>query len=283
MPTISKPEPRPGALDAPAVRRPVDELDLGRPIRFGSSGVEKRLAAFDRIARLGGNRLLDVGCGNGAYTLELATVFEHVVAIDVEPAHLQELAGHLAGHLQSRTVEVRQMSAEAIDFPDGSFDAVTAIEVLEHVADLQLTMREIERVLEPGGLLYVSVPNRLFPIETHTVHLPGERREVPGRFLPLLPYVVPLHRRISRARNFMAREIVTLASDVGLTLVGVAHVMPPFDNWQLGRRWIKPITERIERSPLGRFGVSIIAVFEKGSGMSPPRSPGGPGTQGHKT
>lgn len=282
MPTINEPELRSGVSGAQAVLRRDDQVGLGRPIAFGSSGVEKRLAAFDRIAPLGGSRLLDVGCGNGAYTLQLATIFERVVAIDVEPAHLRELTGHLSRQLHSGTVDIRRMSAEAIDFPEASFDAVSAIEVLEHVVDLEVTMREIERVLEPGGLLYVSVPNRLFPIETHTVHLPGRRREIPGRFFPLLPYIVPFHRRISRARNFTSGEILRLGLDVGLTPMGVDHVMPPFDHWQLGRRWIKPFTERLERSPFGRFGVSIIAVFQKGPGVRLPDPHGPTRTQGQE-
>jgi N-acetylglucosaminyldiphosphoundecaprenol N-acetyl-beta-D-mannosaminyltransferase len=117
-------------------------------------------------------------------------------------------------------------------------------------------------VLTPGCTHYLSVPSRWFPFETHAVRVPGFG-EIDGRRLPLLPYVRPLHRRISTARNFGERDLVAAASVVGLEPVGVSHVMPPFDHWSLGRRVVRPMTERLERSPLGGLGVSIIGVFRK--------------------
>jgi SAM-dependent methyltransferase len=225
--------------------------------------VSKRLRAFDRLVPLRGGRLLDVGCGNGAYTIELARLFQDIDAIDIEPGRLGELVSHLAGRPPAGHVEVQLMSAEALEFPDDSFDAITAIEVLEHVADLSKAAHELARVLKPGGYLYVSVPNRLFPLETHAIVLPGRRGEVQGRVLPLLPYIAPLHRRISTARNFTAGGLTRLLADAGLERTGLDYVMPPFDNWRFGRRWIKPMTELIERSPLRVLGVSIIGVFRK--------------------
>jgi len=273
MPPTREGEPPSGGLANHGNVRRRGEVGLGKPIVFGGSGVAKRLAAFSRIAPFRGGRLLDVGCGNGAYTVQLASHFRRVDAIDVEPEHLKELEGHLAAEPPSSKVDVHRMSAEAIDFGSETFDAVTAIEVLEHVVHLPAAMREIARVVKPGGLLYVSVPNRLFPLETHTVVLPGSRREIAGRLMPLLPYVKPLHRRLAKARNFSDDELVAAASAVGFTTVGVGHVMPPFDHWQFGRRWIKPLTERVERSPFGRFGVSIIGVFERRLPGSDSRGP----------
>jgi exopolysaccharide biosynthesis WecB/TagA/CpsF family protein len=237
-------------------------LSLGQPVARGASGIEKRLAAFRKVEPFRGGRLLDVGCGNGAYTIELTKEFAMVVAIDVEPERLKEFAMVADASVRSGSIDIRRMSAEAIEFPDESFDAVTAIEVLEHVTDLPRALAEIARVLKPGGHLYVSAPNRRFPFETHSVRIPG-RGEIDGRLLPLLPYVSPLHRRISTARNFTAGELTGLAAGAGLLPRGIGHVMPPFDHWRFGRRWLKPVTERLERSALGVIGVSIVAVFEK--------------------
>jgi exopolysaccharide biosynthesis WecB/TagA/CpsF family protein len=237
-------------------------LWLGQPIALGASGVWKRLRAFDRLVPLTGGRLLDVGCGNGAYTLELAKRFKEVVAIDVEPNRLGELVRQQRTSGQAGEIETRLLSAEAMDFEDGTFDAVTAIEVLEHVEDLPRAVREIARVLKPGGHLYVSVPNRWFPFETHTVRV-GKRMVFDGRRLPFLPWIRPLHRRIATARNFSEGELRDVLTAAGLQRAGVGYVMPPFDHWAAGRRLIKPLTEHLERSALRALGVSIIAVYQK--------------------
>jgi ubiquinone/menaquinone biosynthesis C-methylase UbiE len=237
--------------------------ELGRPIAVGASGVEKRLSAFNRLATFRGRRLLDVGCGNGAYTMALAAVFPEVVAIDVEPDRLRSFATALAGNPSYTGIVTERMSVEALSFADGRFDAVTMIEVLEHVEHPHRAAAEVARVLAPGGMLYISVPNRLFPLETHSVVLPPINRVIAGRWLPFLPYFSALHRRISLARNFRPHELDRLMVKVGLRAVGVSYVMPPFDRWRFGRRWIRPLTDRLEQSPFGMFGVSIIAVYAK--------------------
>jgi ubiquinone/menaquinone biosynthesis C-methylase UbiE len=235
--------------------------DLGAPIRPGAGGVAKRLDAMRRLRALRGRRLLDVGCGNGAYTLELARGFDEAIGIDVEPDRLEAFRRALREPGAPTNVSVVQGSAERLPFPDAFFDLVTAIEVLEHVAALDDALAEIRRVLAPGGAFVVTVPNRLFPIETHNVALPVVGREVAGRWVPFLPWFPPLHRRIASARNFTAAELRARVERAGFEQIGVDWVMPPFDGWSLGRRWLKPLTERLERGPGRVFGVSIVAGF----------------------
>lgn len=237
--------------------------ELGAPVAQGASAVQKRLGAMARLWAMGGERLLDVGCGNGAYTLELARGFREVVAIDVEPGRLGELREALAAHPAGGRIAVREMSATALDLPSDHFDVVTAIEVLEHVDDLPAALREIARVLRRGGALCITCPNRRFPFETHMVRIPGTDRSIPGKRVPFLPWFPALHGRLASARNFLPRELRALAADAGLREHGVAHVMPPFDGWRLGRRFLRPITDRLERTPLGVFGVSIVAAYVK--------------------
>lgn len=248
-------------MTAIRARRP---LELGHALKRGAGGVKKRIRAFRRLRPFPGGSALDVGCGTGAYTVEVARDFERVDAIDVEPNRIEELNSHLTGTDLASKVRATTMSAERLDFPSMSFDAVLAIEVLEHVEGLDASVEEIRRVLKPGGLLYVSAPNRLFPIETHMIQV--GRHDIAGRFVPFLPYVAPLHRRLARARNFTAREIGMLMKRHGLAEVGVDYVMPPFDHWARGRRWLKPLTDRLERGPFRRFGVSIIGVYRKPGG-----------------
>jgi SAM-dependent methyltransferase len=147
-----------------------------------------------------------------------------------------------------------------VKFEDATFDMVTAIEVLEHVADLDGTLAEVHRVLRPGGRFCVTTPNRWFPFETHGPVIAGKRRR--SWVAPGLPWVAPLHRRWSDARAFTKGGLSRQAASHGLTLVGVEWMMPPFDRNGLGKR-IRPFTDWVERGPLAFFGMALVLVFEK--------------------
>ena len=99
--------------------------------------------------------LLDVGCGEGVLTHQWAQRLgdqRRVVGIDLDdPALHAEWAKRTAPNL-----EYRVMKAENLPFADGEFDAVTAIEVLEHVPDAEHTVAEMARVAKRW--LLVSVP-----------------------------------------------------------------------------------------------------------------------------
>jgi SAM-dependent methyltransferase len=217
--------------------------------------VHKRLDALRRHAPLRGHRLLEIGCANGDYALALAPAFEQVVGIDLQ---LGELPIAL-----DRGLPVAQMSAERLAFPPASFDAVIAVEVLEHVGSLRGVFDEVHRVLAPEGLFLFTSPNRYFPLETHGVHVAGRRFS--GKYLPLLPYVPPLHRAVAEARNFTAKELRAGLDDAGFDEVGSDYVMPPFDGWQFGRKFVKPITDAMEGSRLKVLGVSVVGVYRKRS------------------
>ncbi len=78
------------------------------------------------------------------------------------------------------------------------------IEVLEHLSDPAETLKEIRRVLKPGGSLYLTTPNRLWPLEQHGVRL-GNRRW-PSYALPGITWIKPLHKRVSNFGAFSRRK-----------------------------------------------------------------------------
>lgn len=235
-------------------------LGLGKSSAKGERGITKRLDALARQTPLRGDRLLDIGCGDGAYTVRLAESFGQVEAIDIQQDRLALFAERIAGTGLADRVTVREMSATALDYPDATFDLITAIEVVEHVTELPGALAEIHRVLRPGGRFCVTTPNRWFPFETHGVLVRGRR--YPSSRAPFVTWVRPVHRRFSDARTFTAAELRGHLAQAGLRLRSLDYMMPPFDRSGVGRR-IRAATDRIERSPLSFFGMTLIATAEK--------------------
>lgn len=131
-----------------------------------------------------GDRVLDLGCGGGRHAFELYRRGAHVVAFDHDA---DELAGvetmframDAAGEpAEGATATVVQGDVLALPFPDASFDAVIAAEVLEHIPDDERAMAEIARIVRPGGRVAVTVP-RWWP-EQICWALSSDYHEVPG-------------------------------------------------------------------------------------------------------
>src|ERR1051325_10959895 len=82
---------------------------------------------------LKGVRLLDVGCGDGAFTVVLAEGFQEVCGIDVQESYLAHFREAVQG---DNRYSIANMSASQMTFPAEHFDSIVTIETLEHVEDL---------------------------------------------------------------------------------------------------------------------------------------------------
>ena len=106
------------------------------------------LAAVDR-----GDRVLDVGCGEGAFCAELEAAGAHPFGVDIaEQAVARARARH--PHLRFEMVAPHG----PLPFDDAEFDVVWASEVIEHVADTARWLSELRRVLRSGGRLLLTTP-----------------------------------------------------------------------------------------------------------------------------
>ncbi|MGH2967384.1 MAG: class I SAM-dependent methyltransferase [Gemmatimonadales bacterium] len=103
-------------------------------------------------------RLLEVGCGMGLDSVQLARCGFSVTALD-----LTEVAVGLArqfAEYRGVSVDFLVGNAEQLEFPDNSFDAVYSFGVLHHTPDIQRAVAEVHRVLRPGGAAYVMLYHR---------------------------------------------------------------------------------------------------------------------------
>jgi SAM-dependent methyltransferase len=164
-----------------------------------------RLEPVDRHMSLRGKRMLDIGSGYGT---NLATcILEYGVdGYGIEPSG----EGFGEGYSTSRKIfaangidpdRILNSTGESIPFPDDSFDIVYSANVLEHTQVPEQVLREAMRVLRPGGLLYVELPNFLSYFEGHYLVV-----QPPILWKSLLPWWV---RTIFRRDPSFARTLHT--------------------------------------------------------------------------
>jgi SAM-dependent methyltransferase len=137
--------------------------------------VERTLSEIATGQRLG--RILHLGTGEGDYDPMLTRFADEVDACDINPDDIE--------FARARNATVDRLrywvqDGHALDFPDAHFDAVVSVDVIEHVADPALLVREIARVLKPGGRAVITAPNVDFPWTYD-----------------------PLHRALSRSRKLL--------------------------------------------------------------------------------
>ncbi|HZR06188.1 MAG TPA: class I SAM-dependent methyltransferase [Candidatus Udaeobacter sp.] len=105
-----------------------------------------------------GMSVLELGCGTGTFTRELAQSGADIIAIDVSP-ELLEIA---RANYSALNVQYQTENAYALSYPDATFDSVVGSSVLHHL-EVEEALRDVYRVLKPGGTIYFTEPNMLNP------------------------------------------------------------------------------------------------------------------------
>jgi SAM-dependent methyltransferase len=109
--------------------------------------------AAELVRRVGeGRRVLEVGCGTGLVLQRIAEFASHAEGIDLSPGMLAKA--------KERGLNVQEADCTKLPFEDASFDVACSFKVLAHVPDFDAALREMVRVVKPGGHIVVDIYNR---------------------------------------------------------------------------------------------------------------------------
>lgn len=138
---------------------PVASLHQVNPVRlaFIRDAIDAHWPDAAQAARpLTGKAALDIGCGAGLLCEPLTRLGAGMTGVDAAP----ENVAAAAAHAEAMDLDIRYMAGEVGTLDIGTFDLVTCVEVIEHVADKPAFLRDVAARLAPDGLLVMSTPNR---------------------------------------------------------------------------------------------------------------------------
>jgi 2-polyprenyl-6-hydroxyphenyl methylase / 3-demethylubiquinone-9 3-methyltransferase len=123
---------------------------------------EKVLETFDcdpkSVKPFKGLRFLDIGCGGGLLSEPMARLGAEVVGADPSPVNIEVARLHAAE--SGLEIDYRAVTAEALAAAGEQFDVILNMEVVEHVADVELFIEACGSMVKPGGLMFIATINR---------------------------------------------------------------------------------------------------------------------------
>ncbi len=231
----------------------------GEPSYVWREGQQRRLEMIKQAAgpRLAG-RVLENGCGVGLYAEQLAALGGRVAGLEFDFERAAQAA--------QRGVRVLNAAGELLPFLASTFDLILSHEVLEHVRDDRLSMREMIRVLKSGGRVVVFCPNRGYPFETHGIYWRGKYHF--GN-VPLVNYLPRRWRdRLApHVRIYTRGDLQRLVEGAPVRLVDYGVIFGGYDN--LIRRFgpagriLRAVLQALEGTPLRALGLSHFWVLQK--------------------
>lgn len=242
---------KPRDLDKAALR--------GEPSYVWRAGQERRLhmilsASGERLT----GRWLENGCGIGMYLQHLAPHARRIIGLEYDFERAYE------AHINSPNLI--NGASEQLPFENDSFAVILSHEVLEHVTDDRRSVEEMLRVLQPGGIILLFVPNLGYPYETHGVYWRGHYHF--GN-IPLVHYLPAAWRgRLApHVRAYSISDINKLLSGLPVRILKQQIIFGGYDNIiyrfpTLGRI-LRDILQWMESTPLKIFGLSHFWVIEK--------------------
>ena len=162
-------------------------------------------------------RVLDIGCGGGFLTEEIAKYGFDTTGLDPSAPSLVTARSH--AKIKNLQIDYQEGVGEALLFPDNHFDIVFCLDVLEHVSDFRKVISEVSRVLAPGGLFFFETVNRTMLSYFIVIFL-----------MQIFPLTRMIPRDIHNWKYFIkTKELQQALKDADLQVEDVTGILPGFE------------------------------------------------------
>jgi SAM-dependent methyltransferase len=231
----------------------------GEPSYVWRAGQQRRLEMIKKAAgeRLKG-QILENGCGVGMYVEKLASLGGSVFGLEFDFERTLE-----AGR---RNPHILNAAGESLPYPASVFDLILSHEVLEHVQDDRAAVREMIRVLKPGGRVVVFCPNRGYPFETHGIFWNGKYYFGNKFFVNYLPRALR-DKLAPHVRVYARRDVQKLFEGLPVKFIKRTVIFGAYDNiivrFGVLGKFLRAILQFLEATPLKGLGLSHFWVVDK--------------------
>ncbi len=245
----------------------VNIIEKGIPtgVSIEDYGVRERTKRIKQVWNNKQGYILDLGCGYGVYTKLLSEMATFAVGLDVEFNFIKEAKKKNS----SDDIEFVLASGEYLPFKNEVFDSVFLIETLEHVPHDGRVLREVYRVLKRDGEVIITVPNKYFPFETHSIKIYGRIIEPPIPLFSWLPNKI--RKNYERARVYTTNGLTKLLEEIGFCIYSCTYIPPLL----IGKSFFKPngggklntirkfIGWVFSKTPLKKISMSILICAKR--------------------
>jgi SAM-dependent methyltransferase len=214
------------------------------------------------IAQAAGSRIdglvLENGCGVGMYVEKLTNLGSNVIGLEYDFERAVEA--------RINSDKIFNAAGEFIPLPPSIFDLILSHEVIEHVQDDRAAIREMIRVLKPGGRAVIFCPNRGYPYETHGVFWNGKYYFGNKLFVNYLPRALR-NKLAPHVRVYSRSDMQKLFDGLNVKFIERTVVFGAYDNiivrFGMMGKFLRAILQFLEATPLKGLGLSHFWVVEK--------------------
>ncbi len=241
-------------------QRDLDKAALrGEPSYVWRTGQQRRL---NMIVKAAGERvkgmILENGCGVGMYVEHISPFGGTVIGLEYD--FDRTIEG------RTRSPHILNAAGENLPILSSTFDLILSHEVIEHVQDDRAAIREMIRVLKPGGRIVLFCPNRGYPVETHGIYWNGNYHFGNKLFVNYLPRKLR-DKLAPHVRVYSKRDLLKLFDDLPVNFIEQTVIFGAYDNiiarFGILGRLLRAVLQFLEKTPLKILGISHFWVVEK--------------------